>query len=102
MTVNTDEGTAGVVVGHVVDETQSQIDEATKEEVFVQGPIYVCRLAIALVRLPEDTPSLFTVPEARGLSETVEEALRTALDADTRVVEVYPLNSEFEIDNART
>lgn len=63
--------------------------------------IYVARVAIAALRLPPGTPSLFVSAEASALSEEVSKQLVLALGADSRVddIEAPPAN---DVHNART
>lgn len=65
-------------------------------------PVYVCRVALVLLKLPEDAEPLFTSPAARALSADVSGKLVAALEAEPRVMEVLARDEEAEIDNART
>lgn len=67
-----------------------------------EGPIYVCRVALPVVRLPEDARPIFVMPEARSLADKVDAALRAQLQDDSRVAHVYPVESHPEVDNAMT
>lgn len=67
-----------------------------------KGPIYVARLAFALVQLPKGADQIDSMPEARKMLTPVEDALRAALDKDPRVSQVYPRETRFIVDNART
>lgn len=70
---------------------------ATKHE-----PIFICRIAVALLEMPRETEAMFTVPAARTLSRDVEDRFRDALAADGRVLEVIDrATPELPSDNAR-
>ena len=88
----------GLPDGHPGDSNEVADQESVNEP---QGPIYVCRVALPLLRLSDDTPPMFTMPEARKLAAEVEAKVRNALAEDPRVAEVYPSRA-LEVDNART
>ncbi|MEX5299131.1 hypothetical protein RCG67_10170 [Kocuria sp. CPCC 205292] len=86
------EATAQKEVSHAIEETQSG----------VQGPLYVGRFGVVLLRLPDGSEPMFTTPDAREFSHSVSEKLRKALDVDPRVVKVYIERAIKTVDNART
>ncbi|MCS3780883.1 hypothetical protein [Tsukamurella ocularis] len=86
--------------GNVVDESRAIEDQG--EEGDSAQPIRVTRFAICLLRLGNDAKPMFTVPEARELSESVSLKIIEALESDSRVAEVLSAPQERNIDNACT
>jgi hypothetical protein len=76
---------------------EGQVEAAGQEE---KSPIFVCRAALATLRIETDIDDQLPVPRVRELSRTVESDIREALAADARVSEVLPTKREFEVDNA--
>lgn len=82
--------------------TELVTTNSTSESDDPQGPIFVCRVAIAAVRVDGVEASRTAAPRLREFSATVEEKLRESLGKDPRVSEVIPLSKAWEVDNAVT
>ncbi|MBB6564755.1 hypothetical protein HPO96_19605 [Kribbella sandramycini] len=52
--------------------------------------VYVCRMAVLTLRLPEAVEHSYGSPEMSKLASEADARLRKALDADARVIEVEP------------
>ncbi|MCU1598401.1 MAG: hypothetical protein JWQ47_2140 [Glaciihabitans sp.] len=63
--------------------------------------VYIARMAVALLCMPDKTEPLFTVPAARLLASEVELKFREALKGDLRVLDVLlPGDKDEDTDNA--
>jgi hypothetical protein len=66
------------------------------------SPLFVCRIALALLRMPDGTHPLFTSPESAALGAKVESDLRRALNDDSRISELIEESDHRSTDNALT
>jgi hypothetical protein len=72
------------------------------DEIDSNLPVFVCRVAVALLQMPPTTESMFTSPAARTLADEVESRFRDALASDGRILEVIEDKPEdLKTDNAR-
>lgn len=63
--------------------------------------VFITRVAVCVLRLPEDAGSMFTTPEARSFAESLQGKFEKALQLDSRVAEVIAVPAH-PFDNAAT
>lgn len=74
--------------------------EASEHE---HNALSICRIALAVLRLPADAEHMAPSPASSALSQDIDTALRAALNADHRVTEVLPeREGALSVDNAKT